>query len=103
MLFCNKTGASTHSLTAGELENVPCCLLKYEKIADIVVSYCDNTVRIKTTINCFPKLRIYKVRLMCHHQEKCQHAVPLHIVTKEALLIPMNEGWHVSTSYRALK
>lgn len=35
---------------------------------------------------------------MCHHQEKCQHAAPLDTVTKEALLIPMNEGWHASTS-----
>jgi len=56
VLFAIKKGASTHSLIAGELENVPYCLLKYEKIADIVVSYCDNTVGIKTTINCFPKL-----------------------------------------------
>jgi len=53
VLFCNKKGASTHSLTAGELENVPYCLLQYEKIADIVVLYCDNTVGIKT-INFFP-------------------------------------------------
>jgi len=56
MFFCVKKGARTHTLTAGELEDVPYCLLKYERIVDIVVSYCDNRIGIKTTINCLSKL-----------------------------------------------
>jgi hypothetical protein len=47
--------ASTHSLTAGNVENAPSGHIK--KIEDPVVSYCDNMVGIKQQINSiFPEL-----------------------------------------------
>jgi len=41
-----KKSASTHFLTAGNVENAPCGQIK-KKTADPVVSYCDNMVGTK--------------------------------------------------------
>jgi len=43
--------ASTHSLTAGNVENAPCGQIKKKKLLILFFSYCDNMVGIKQQIS----------------------------------------------------
>jgi hypothetical protein len=111
VLFCNKKFASTHSLIACELENVPYCLLKYEKIADIVVpSYefimfnqCVTIKKSCTTAYCqkkkhflYPWMRdgmclpiIGFWNEVCHHPHLKRHIILL-LINDHAFTMPIH-------------